>query len=99
MSIRWGDFFLAFVLAFAFWYGVSGSEKLESHIDVRLDYRGVPANLTVRDGKVNKVNVRLRASAGMLRSMYEREYMLSVNLSGIEKGENIIPIPINQRPF
>lgn len=99
MRIKWGELLIAFLIAFGFWYVVTGSEKLESHIDVRVDYRGVPTDLIVRDGMVNKVTVRVRASAGMLRSMYEREYMLSLNLSTIAKGENIISVPVNQIPF
>ena len=99
MSIRWKDLGLAFLLAVGLWYLVSGSEKIETQIDVRLDYKGIPANMVVQGGMVNKVAVRLRATAGVARAMYGREYMYSMNLASVIQGENILQIPVSQLPF
>ncbi|MDR2799777.1 MAG: hypothetical protein LBB52_00740 [Desulfovibrio sp.] len=95
----WKDLLLAFVLALALWYGVTGSEKLESQVEVRVDYRGLPQGLTVREGFVNRVSVRLRASAGMLRSISGRDYSFDMDLSGVRKGDNILAINANNLPF
>ena len=99
MNIRWKDLGLAFLLAVGLWYLVSGSEKIETQIEVRLDYRGIPGNMIVQSGMVNKVAVRLRATAGVARAMYGREYMYSMNLASVVQGENILQIPVEQLPF
>lgn len=99
MTIRWRELGVAFLLAISLWYLVTGSEKIETQIDVRLDYKGIPANLIVREGLVTKVAVRVRATAGVARAMYGREYMYSMNLSSLVKGENTLPVPVSQLPF
>ena len=99
MNIRWKDLGIAFVLAIILWYGVSGSEKLETQVDVRLEYKGAPQGLVVREGLINKVEVRVRASAGLLRSLNKRTYSYSLDLSSITKGRNVLPIPTNELPF
>ncbi|MDR3175455.1 MAG: hypothetical protein LBU06_02845 [Desulfovibrio sp.] len=95
----WKDLLLAFVLALALWYGVTGSEKLESQVEVRVDYRGLPHGLIVREGFVNRVSVRLRASAGMLRSISGRDYAFNMDLSDVRKGDNVLAINANNLPF
>jgi len=95
MIIRWRDLLVAVFFAVLFWYGVTGSEKIESQIEMRVDYRGMPADMVVLEGLVNRASVRISAPAGMLRSMYARQdYMVSVDLSNLAKGENILPITI-----
>ncbi|MDR1489777.1 MAG: hypothetical protein LBS65_04725, partial [Desulfovibrio sp.] len=96
---NWKDLLLAGVLALILWYGVTGSEKLESQVEVRVDYRGLPQGLIVREGFVNRVNVRLRASAGMLRSISGRDYAFDMDLSGVRKGDNLLAINANNLPF
>ncbi|MDL2291427.1 hypothetical protein LJC09_04925, partial [Desulfovibrio sp. OttesenSCG-928-F20] len=93
------ELIVAFLMAFVLWYGVTGSEKLESQVDVRVDYRGLPSGLVVRDGLVSKVTVRLRAPGGMLRSLAARDYAFFLDLSRVHKGENIIAVNTNDLPF
>jgi hypothetical protein len=86
------ELILAFMLALTLWYGVSGSEKLESQMEVRVEYRGLPPGLVVRKGYVGKVSLRLRASAGVLRSITERDFSVPMDLSGVREGENILAV-------
>ncbi|MDR2604455.1 MAG: hypothetical protein LBC55_03765 [Desulfovibrio sp.] len=86
------ELILAFTLALALWYGVSGSEKLESQLEVRVEYRGLPAGLVVRKGYIGKVSLRLRASAGVLRSVSERDFSVQMDLSGVHEGENMLAV-------
>lgn len=99
MNVRWRELIAAFLMAVILWYGLSGSEKIESQIEVRMDYRGLPPGLVVREGLVNKVNVRVRAPVGMIRSLSSRDYAFFMDLSDIRKGENTLPISSAQLPF
>jgi YbbR domain-containing protein len=86
------ELILAFTLALTLWYGVSGSEKLESQLEVRVEYHGLPPGLVVRKGYIGKVSLRLRASAGVLRSITERDFSVLMDLSGVREGENILAV-------
>lgn len=99
MKLRWKEFSIAFLMAVVLWYTVSGSEKIESQIEVRVDYRGLPQGLVVRAGLVNKVLVRVRASAGMLRSLTGRDYAFFLDLSDVHKGENTVAVSFASLPF
>ena len=92
MKLRWRELLIAFLLAVGIWYIVTGSEKVESQIEVRVDYRGLPSGLVVLNGTVNRVSVRVRASVGMLHSFSGRDFACFVDLSSLKKGENILPI-------
>ena len=99
MKLRWKEFSVALLMAVALWYGVSGSEKIESRIEVRMDYRGLPQGLVVRSGQVNKVSVRVRAPAGMLRTLTSREHAFFLDLSHVRRGENILAVSVADLPF
>lgn len=99
MKIRWRELIISFLMALALWYGVSGSEKIESQVDVRVDYRGLPTGLVVRSGMINKVSVRVRASVGMINAIAGRDYAFYIDLSEVHKGENTLPISVGYLPF
>ncbi len=99
MKLRWREFLIAFILAGAMWYSITGSEKIESQVKVRLEYKGTPAGLIVREDRVNEVRVRIRASVGKLRSMVDRDYIMAIDLSTLAKGSNVLPIPEKDLPF
>lgn len=99
MRLRWKELGIAFLMAVSLWYAVSGSEKVESQIDVRVDYRGLPHGLVVRSGLVNKVSVRVRAPMAVVRTMAPRDFSFNIDLSGVSKGESILPINVAQLPF
>lgn len=99
MKLRWREMIVAFLMAVVLWYGVSGSEKLESHLEVRVDYRGLPQGLVVTSGQVNKVTVRVRASLGMLRSLAGRDYAFFMDLADVRKGENVLAVNLSYLPF
>ena len=88
MAIQLKELIIAIFLAIFLWYGITGSEKVESYIDVRLDYSGVPAGLVVTEGRVNKVTVRVRASEGLLRSAYDRDRTLVIDLSSTREDSS-----------
>ena len=99
MKLRWKEFTVALLMAVVLWYGVSGSEKIESHLEVRMDYRGLPQGMVVRSGLVSKVSVRVRAPAGMLRTLTSREFAFDLDLSHVHKGQNILAVSVSHLPF
>lgn len=99
MRLHWKELCVAFVMSCLLWYGVSGSEKVETQLEVRVDYRGLPQGLVVTNGLASKATVRIRASVGMLRSLADRDFAFFIDLSDVHKGENIIPINPSYLPF
>ncbi|MBE6442144.1 MAG: YbbR-like domain-containing protein [Desulfovibrio desulfuricans] len=83
---------LALVIAVGMWYMVSVRDRLEVQIDVNLDYIGIPSNLIVTDGLINKVTVRLRGPETLLRSVTQRNLSQAVDLSSIKKGTTVVPL-------
>ncbi len=99
MRLRWKELLVAFVLAVGLWYGVAGSEKVETQVELRVEYRGQPANLKIESGLVSKLTVRLRASRGLLYSATMQNYPFTLDLSQLAKGANTVPIDKDQLPF
>jgi YbbR domain-containing protein len=99
VKIHWKELVIALLLAVALWYGVSGSERVESSVEVRLDYRGLPKNFMVLGGQVNKIEVRVSAPIGMVPSITARPRIYIMDLSKVRKGENILTIDSAQLQF
>ncbi len=87
---------VSLILSLGVWYTVVGSEQVESQVEVRLDYRGLPENLVVRDGMIGKVAVRLRGSSEMLRGLASRDLTYTVSLAGVQPGANVLPLNVAQ---
>lgn len=83
---------LAVLVAVVMWYGVSVSDRLETQMEVNIDYYGIPPNLVVTDGLVSKITVRLRGPEALLRSIPQQWLTHAVNLSDIKKGVTIVPL-------
>lgn len=96
MAIQLRELIIAVFLAIFLWYGITGSEKIESYIDVRLDYSGLPSDLVISEGLVNKVTVRVRASEGLLRTASDRDPVLIIDLSSVSKGKNVVLVPVDR---
>ena len=99
MKVCWKTLVLAFAMAVALWYGVSGSEKVESIVEVRVDYRGLPAGYIVRSGQINKIEVRLRAPVNIARGLTDRNLFFYMDISSVKKGENVMQIDPARLPF
>lgn len=86
---------LSFLFAMGLWYVVIGSAQVEAQVDVRVDYRGLPEGLVVRDGMVNRLSVRLRGPGELLRGLHSRDLSYTVDLSGVKKGANVLPLSVD----
>lgn len=85
---------ISFVMAVSLWYVVVGSEQVEAQVEIRLDYKGQPANLVVREGQMAKVTARLRGPAELLRGLHNRDLGYTVDLSSLKRGANVLPLTL-----
>lgn len=83
---------VAVLTAVGMWYVVSVRDRLEAQVEVNIDYFGIPSNLVVTDGLISKVLVRLRGPETLLRSIPQQKLTQAVDLSGIKKGDTIVPL-------
>ncbi len=84
--------FIAFLMALTAWYMVSRRDRVEIQVDVTLAYHGLPDNLIITDGLANKLMVRLRGPAALLQSISPALLTRSVDLSGVKRGVNFLPL-------
>ena len=82
----------AILIAICMWYFVRVGEQMETQLDVNLDYSGIPSNLVITSGLVNKITVRLRGPAVLIRSIPKEMRNYSINLSTIKKGKTAVPL-------
>lgn len=97
-SVNWKYLLISLGVALLLWYTVNAREQIERVVDVRLDYKGLPAGLVVTSGQVNKISVRLRGPMELLRSLSNRELFYTLDLSGLTKGNNIVSLTSDPVP-
>ena len=98
---RWQTFFsalLSLVIATGLWYLVVGRDHVETQVELRVEYRGLPSGLVVGEGLANQLSVRLRGSAELLRNLHSRDLTYTVDLSGVQRGANAIPLQVSELP-
>ena len=80
------------VAAVGMWYMVSVSDRTEVQLELSINYYGMPQNLVVTSGLINKITVRLRGPGTLLRSIPQQRLVQSVELSHLKKGTTVIPL-------
>ncbi len=80
------------LIATAMWYTVSVRDRIEAQFEVSIDYTGIPKNLIVTDGLINKVTVRMRGPQTLLRGVNNQRLNQQIDLSMIKKGVTIVPL-------
>ncbi len=98
---RWQTVFsalLSLVIATGLWYLVVGRDHVETQVELRVEYRGLPSGLVVGDGLINQISVRLRGSAELLRNLHSRDLVYTVDLSGVQRGANALPLRVGDLP-
>lgn len=99
VSVRWQYLLIAFSMAVTLWYMVTVRDKIETWVDVRVEFKSAPPNLIIRNGLINKVSVRVRAAKGLSRTFTERPFSVAIDLSNLSKGTNTITITPAMLPF
>lgn len=98
-SIQWAYLLIAFCFSVTLWYGLTVRDKVETWVDMRLEYRGMPSDLVVRGGLAEKISVRIRAARGLTRTLTARSYSLSLDLATLTKGTTTFQIDPSMLPF
>lgn len=98
-SIRPSYAFIALALAVTLWYTVTVRDKVETWVDVQVQFKGAPDNLVITEGLINRLSVRVRVARGLSRGLTGREGAIVVDLSSIARGSNAIAVTREMLPF
>ncbi len=77
-------------LATVLWFVIAGEKSSERGLTVPVELQNFPANLELTGDAVNNVEVRLRASPGIIHALGPGEVSAQINLAGAGEGERII---------
>lgn len=91
MKDNWQYRLLALFMALICWYVVSGQEKVETWLEVPLDFVNLPQRMKIVSG-AGKVQVRIRGTSSQIRAINMSRLAYKVDLADIRPGENIVPL-------
>ena len=83
-------------LAIVLWVIIAGRDTAERGLTVPVELRNVPPDLEITGDLVNTVDVRLRASPGLIESLDSDQVLAAIDLEGAEEGERIIQLTAEQ---
>ncbi|WP_028577910.1 CdaR family protein [Desulfomicrobium escambiense] len=83
---------LALLLALACWYVVSGQEKVETWLEVPLEFVNLPQQMEITSGLVSKLQVRIRGTSNQVRSLNTGRLAYKLDLAKVQVGPNVIPL-------
>lgn len=89
---NWQYRVLAILLALACWYVVSGQEKVETWLEVPLEFVNLPPQMEITSGLVSKLQVRIRGTSNQVRSLNVGRLAYKLDLGKIGVGANVIPL-------
>jgi YbbR domain-containing protein len=72
------------------WLLIAGEKTSEMGLTVPVELQNFPRELELTGEPVNAVEVRLRASPGMIQRIVPGEVSAQVNLGGVREGEHIV---------
>ncbi len=89
---NWQYRVLALLLALVCWYMVSGQEKVETWLEVPLEFVNLPQQMEITSGLVSKIQVRIRGTSNQVRSLNASRLAYKLDLGKIQPGSNVIPL-------
>lgn len=97
---HWQYRVLSLFLAFFCWYLVSGSEKVDTWIEIPLEFVDLPDDYVIRSGLRNRIQIRVRGASGIIRGLDTQHLAYKADLSSLRVGTNTIllnqkNIPLN----
>lgn len=89
---NWKYRILALIMALLCWYVVSGQEKVETWLEIPLEFVNLPPRIEITSGLVNKIQVRIRGTSNQVRSLNTSRLAYKLDLGKIQTGANVIPL-------
>lgn len=86
---------VSFALVFFLWVFIAGQDRAELRLIVPLEYRNVPANVEIVGDGVNKVEVGIRGSRGMIFGITPDQVRAFVDLSQAPSGQNYFRLTVD----
>lgn len=86
MKFRLDSALIALILAFVSWYVVTGREKAESWVNVRLEMTGLAEGLSLRQDLPASVSALVRGSRGALKRLDLEPPAYALELHGLPAG-------------
>ena len=83
-------------LAVVLWVIIAGRDTAERGLTVPVELRNVPPDLEITSDSINSVDVRLRASPGLIESLDPGQVLAPIDLDGAQEGEHIIQLTPEQ---
>jgi YbbR domain-containing protein len=90
MKSNWQYLTLALALSLFCWYLVTGREKVETWMPMRVEMTGLPEDLYIKSGMLGSVDVLVRGPRGVARKIDESQLVYNLNLAKIAAGRNIV---------
>ena len=100
-KIHWPSALLSLLLALTVCFAISGRERVETWIQVRLEIKDVPKGYVLLNANnlPSTVEVRLRGPSGLIRNLAVQNMPLLVSLSHIKPGSNLIKLSEDDIPL
>jgi hypothetical protein len=83
-------------LAVGLWFVIAGKQTAERGVEVPVELRNVPRDLELTGDTVNTVDVRVRASPGLINSLDAATIRATIDLVGAQEGERIVQLAPDQ---
>ncbi|SKA78018.1 YbbR-like protein [Paucidesulfovibrio gracilis DSM 16080] len=99
MAIRWQTMLVAFLLAVATWYLVTGREKVETWLPLPVEMTNSPEGLVIQKGMVKRIEVRVRGPKGMISTLDFKKLAYPLDVSSLKVGENLIDLDARKVPL
>ena len=77
-------------LAALLWFVIAGEKTSEMEVSAHLELQNFPKDLEVTGEPVDTVEVRLRASPGIIQRIGPGDVSAQVDLAGLQEGEHIV---------
>ena len=82
--------FASLALAAGLWFVIVGKQTAERGVSAPVELRNVPRDLELTGDPVNSVDVRVRASPGLINSLEAGKLLATIDLVGAVEGERIV---------
>jgi len=99
MKPNWQYLLLAFAMAVFCWYLVTGREKVDTWMAMRVEMTGAPEGLYIKSGMVGSVDVLVRGPRGVARRIEDSQLVYNLNLGRIAPGKNLIVFDAKNIPL